>query len=521
MLTEKLVIEMVNTVQIGVVIISSEYNVIYANKYFQEKTGYTQEELKGLGFFNKLVQDPEMNKLLIAKTQSSSEKPFNNLEVNMRRKNGINLTTRINGSSLKDEGELYICFTITDITSEKAYERVIQAGYDNLQQTTIDLDTALTRIKEQQALLTEYKKKMTRELAIATNVQNAIIPAKFISDSKLNIWGAACPSEELGGDYFDFFQLDDDNIGILIADVVGHGVPAALIAAMLKAYFEYYTKHHRKPEDVFAQVNKSMAEMLEDTGLYLTAFYSVLDLKNMEITSTSAGHDPALCFYDNSLEPEKLTTTLNGPILGAFSEAVYESTVAKLKHGSRLVFFTDGITEAKNENSEFFGTENFIQFINENLQLSPKETIEGILKNTDQFCGNKRPSDDRTLIIIDILPQKKAYPTLVQARELINNKDYESAAEALSTILAEDDTQIEAYILSGNVSILQGKYKEAEHILSQAIMLDKAAYKGYYYMGITYYQQKRYDAARDCWLEVKKLFGNYKNTEKFLEKLEK
>lgn len=525
MISENIISNLVENVHAGIVIINDNNKVVFTNSFIQQKIGFTEAELMGEGFFSLAFTDSESRARILDKIKITFSRPFQNFELILKKKDGETVPLRVSGSSFTSDDESYVNLLLNDETNQKAFQQVLEASYDSLQQTTIDLDEALTKIKEQQELLAEYKRKMDRELTIATSVQNTLIPSKFRSDSKISIWGVSVPSEELGGDYFDFFELEENVIGVLIADVVGHGVPAALIATMLKAYFEYYTKHFKEPGELFNQINRVMSEILEDTGLYLTAYYSIIDLNNMQIHSTSAGHDSALCFYSDIDMPVKLTTSAeaNGTILGAFSEAEYTSASSRLKPGCRLVFFTDGITEARNEKEEFYGTEGLIRQINNNQDKTPEATVAALMGDINQFYGTKPPNDDRTIIIIDVLPDwhnlKIEKSKLDNIKLLIRKKEFSKAIETARILINQNENLTEAYILAGKTSILTGNYEEAKAFLDKAVVLDERVFKGFYYLGVANYNLKHFTEAKKCWHKVKALYGNYKNTDRFLEQL--
>jgi serine phosphatase RsbU (regulator of sigma subunit) len=247
---------------------------------------------------------------------------------------------------------------------------------------------------------------MNRELEIATSIQHAIIPGEFPVNEKIEIWGASIPSEKLGGDYFDIFHLDQNVYGILIADVAGHGVAASLLTTMLKAYFENYTKYYREPENVFSRVNSSLSSILGDSGFFFTALYCILDFNTMTITSCTAGHEPAVCFHPEHKEPMQIGAKAKALVLGVFPEAVYSSVTFQLIPGCKILFYTDGITEARGETGDYFGYRRLVDFLGNYFKTNPlngaRECIIDLFSEIDRFYGQNTPNDDRTAVLIDI-----------------------------------------------------------------------------------------------------------------------
>ncbi|MBN2440107.1 MAG: SpoIIE family protein phosphatase [Spirochaetales bacterium] len=398
----------VKNVLVGIALLNTDNEVLYTNTFLQEHTGFPEEELQGKRFFTALFPDEQMRAFIQRKISLCAKKPIEDFKLDMKNKKGNTLSASLSCSTFLYGTKSLILCVIHDTTRRDTYEKVIEAGYDNLQQVTIDLESAMTKITEQQRILKAYKEKMTEELEIATTVQHAIIPTQFPSNEKIDIWGISIPSEKLGGDYFDIFDLDEHVYGILIADVAGHGVAASLLTTMLKAYFEYYTRHYREPEKVFSHINASLSSILGDSGIYFTALYCILDFNTMTMTSCTAGHDPAICFHPNKhTDPRQIESDTRGLVLGVFPEAVYVSTTFQLIPGCKILLYTDGITEARSEAGDYFGYNRLVDFMQNYFEKEPdadaKTSIKSLISKIDTFYGKNRPNDDRTVVLINIL----------------------------------------------------------------------------------------------------------------------
>jgi serine phosphatase RsbU (regulator of sigma subunit) len=419
-----------------------------------------------------------------------------------------------------------------DITKKKEFEKVIESTYDNIMQSTIDLDAALKKIKEQRRVLEEYKSKMEQELTVAKSVQKTIIPKEFLSNENVRVWGVSIPNTELGGDYFDFFYPDDSKMGILIADVSGHGVPSALITTMIKVYFERYAKEFVEPERVFSLINNEVTKTLQETGFYFTAFYSILDLDTMIINSTCAGHDFAICYDPKRDRIYELGKTDKGTIIGTFEEAEYDSTMFQLEKGYKIIYFTDGITEARNKQGDFFGIEQVITMFKKEKDLSPKEFIEKLIKDLDEYSEGSTSKDDRTVIVLEILNVPKPSDmskseikkvvdiAFKNGRRYVKEKQYSAAINEFLKIIKFDKNSSGAYSYLGQVFGIFGDFQKAENCLIKAIELNESYVQGYYFLGIMLYKQKKYKEAKEYWLKLKEIAGDFRNVDDYIQKIE-
>jgi PAS domain S-box-containing protein len=505
----------------GLVLVNKEKEVIYTNSFIHTRTGYSFNELLGHEFYELLINDEAARSEFSDKISHCLTKPFENFRVSLTKKSQGILSVVVSGSPFSDDGETYIACVIYDMTSRHAYEKVIEAGYDNLQQVTIDLETAINKNRKQQRMLEAYKEKITREIEIAKSVQEAIIPKEFPGHPYIDIWGVSVPSEKLGGDYFDFFQLSSQKIGILIADVAGHGVAASLLTTMLKAYFEYYTKKYSQPERLFYTINNSLTHILRETGVFVTALYYVLDLHTLVITGCNAGHEPPIILYKDTNNPAKLGEGRESMALGLEENTKYPIVTEKLEQGCQLVFLTDGITEARNNEGVFFGYSRLASLLEEKKTYSSRDCIESIISSIDDFYGSAPPNDDRTIIRMHVKSPIECDEIdekilITDARKLIGRKQYDSALEQLKRIDSSSAYMTDANRLTGKIHALLGNYELAEEYLIKSIDKDDSSIETYYNLGIVKYYLKQYDKAAECFIKVANLSENYKKTDKYL-----
>jgi serine phosphatase RsbU (regulator of sigma subunit) len=206
----------------------------------------------------------------------------------------------------------------------------------------------------------------------------------------------------VAGDFYDFLTFERNHLGILIADVTGHGVPAALIASMLKVAFASQAAHADDPARVLAGLNKALCGKFEDH--FVTAAYLYADLDAKLLRYAGAGHPPLL--FKNRSNGEARSLEHNGLFLGMFPEAEYSSIEIPLKPGDRFLLYTDGLPESKNASSEEFGIPRCLKILDTHATLSAGAMADRILNEISGWSSAEKGSDhqqddDMTLIVLD------------------------------------------------------------------------------------------------------------------------
>jgi len=251
------------------------------------------------------------------------------------------------------------------------------------------------------------KKRLEEELRIARQIQMSLLPRGPLDFAGLGVTALCVPAREVGGDYYDFFPLGGDRIGVLIADVSGKGTSAALYMAELKGLVLSLSQIYQSPRQLLLEVNRIISENL-DTRSFITMTYAVLDLAAGTMTFARAGHTPLLYYRGDGkrgtqvLAPNGLVVGLRIP--GAtekFAELLEEQRV-DLEKGDVIVFYTDGITEAMNQNSDLFGEARLGRIIAEHGELDAADLRERILREIEAFVGNADQHDDMTMILLKV-----------------------------------------------------------------------------------------------------------------------
>ncbi|HBD96263.1 MAG: hypothetical protein A2015_08160 [Spirochaetes bacterium GWF1_31_7] len=239
-----------------------------------------------------------------------------------------------------------------------------------------------------------------RELAIAQKIQSSLIPTIFPDSDHIDFSGMYLPMEALGGDLYDVHKISETKMGILILDVCGHGVPAALITTMAKISFNSNCKKFETTNEIMLEVNNELCEAIQGSGDYLTAFYCIVDAEKRTVEFTNAAHnDIYILRCDGTIDSLEQT----GPVVGVLKDVPYQSIQMQLSKGDRLVLYTDGVIEARNETSTLYDSARFIEVIKENQNKTPKEFVKFLYDDILRFKNNTPHDDDIAILIADII----------------------------------------------------------------------------------------------------------------------
>ncbi len=259
------------------------------------------------------------------------------------------------------------------------------------------------------------KKRLEEELRIARQIQMSLLPRGPLDVPGLAINALCVPAREVGGDYYDLFQLPNDRLGVLIADVAGKGTSAALYMAELKGIVLSLSQIYASPRQLLIEVNRIISANL-DSRSFITVTYAVIDLIASTMTYARAGHTP-LIYMPGAASPVKGAQILipNGMVLGLridgaeekFAELLEEEQVT-LYPGDIIVLYTDGITEAMNADSDLFGDDRLSAIVEEHGHLESAELRERILREIESFVGSANQHDDMTMILIKVQPPMPA-----------------------------------------------------------------------------------------------------------------
>ena len=255
-------------------------------------------------------------------------------------------------------------------------------------------------LREARGQLASQLLALNTELEMARQIQLSILPHSIPKLAGLDIAAQYLPMTSVAGDFYDFIQIDDKHIGILIADVSGHGLPSALIASMLQVALTGQASHASEPDKVLLGLNRAFCGKF--TRNFVTAAYVYIDLENNFMRYAGAGHPPMFQWRNST---GKATQVLeNGLVLGIIEEASYEALEFLLEPGDRYVLCTDGILEAANSAQEQFGEGRLMCFIESQKDLATDQFSQMLLNDLSRWSNQpteQGQQDDITLLVID------------------------------------------------------------------------------------------------------------------------
>lgn len=306
-------------------------------------------------------------------------------------------------------------FAATDLpilmltAKSQAYDIIkgFEAGANDYLTKPFEKEEMLARLKnllaiKDAALHRSQLVSIKKELEIAQKIQHSILPANIPKIKGLEIATTYLSSEEIGGDFYDVMMDNDNAIGVLLADVSGHGIPAALIASMIKVAFSMEKTNLKAPDQLLYGLNKTLKDII--SGQFITISYTYIDRNRKTLWHANGGHCPLYIWRNQSNSIEVIKP--KGRIIGYFDDPVYEIAQFPIEIGDRLILFTDGVIECENDKEKLYGVDNLMSFIKENKHLSIEQLLNHLLITLRKW--NKKEDvfeDDVTLMVMEIEDQ--------------------------------------------------------------------------------------------------------------------
>ena len=241
------------------------------------------------------------------------------------------------------------------------------------------------------------EERKARELEMAAEVQRHLFPADGLNDDAFEIYGLCLPAQRVGGDYYDYFQIDNRHVALAIADVAGKGIAAALLMSTVQASLRcQFTSGDNSLPEVVSGIN-SLLQRSTTEGSYATFFLAKFDRATRQLTYVNAGHNPPML----AGTPVRLLT-IGGPIIGAFPDQRFEQETLTLTNGDMLLVYTDGVTEARNPEGVEFGEERLRSILLEVRLLSASHAVDRVIAKVLEWQGESSQYDDITLIVMKV-----------------------------------------------------------------------------------------------------------------------
>lgn len=293
--------------------------------------------------------------------------------------------------ALGDISEDNFSFEMEDTYRTGDEIEVLAETFDELSKRTVRYIHEITEI-------TAEKERIGAELGVAARIQADMLPdghRPFPDREEFELFASMTPAREVGGDFYDFFLVDDDHLALVIADVSGKGVPAALFMVIAKTLIRNAAQHGRTPAEIFSFVNKQLCDGNKEE-FFVTTWMGIIEISTGKGLAANAGHEhPAIRRSGGEWE---LAVYRHSPMLAAMDEMSFEEHEFTLGPGDSLFVYTDGVPEATNADRELFGTERMLQALNEKADADPEELIPHVKMRVDEFVSDAPQFDDITML---------------------------------------------------------------------------------------------------------------------------
>jgi len=274
--------------------------------------------------------------------------------------------------------------------------------------------TNIRELEERDRVIRRKNEQMETDLRMARELQQALMPNAYPSFSagpsegqtNLRFYHRYLPASMMSGDFFHIARLSDDTAGVCICDVMGHGVRAALITAMLRALIETHAAEAADPGRFLTQLNSEFTRILKQTGtlVFATVLYCVINIRDRDAHLARAGHPAPLHVrrMKGEVEAVAFRQGSSGPAMGLIPDAQFKTVETKLAQGDFLLFFTDGVIEVEDKEGRDFGIEGLEQSIRSNLHQPGESLLEAVISDVYNFAGSKILTDDACLVVAQL-----------------------------------------------------------------------------------------------------------------------
>ncbi|MCG9128952.1 SpoIIE family protein phosphatase [Candidatus Poribacteria bacterium] len=329
------------------------------------------------------------------------------LDINMPKIDGFEVVKRVRADKNTEFIPIIMITALRDTQENRI--KAVEAGADDFIEKPFNSFEVLARIKsllrikQYHDTLEEYNTRLESELQMARNVQEILIPKNGPQEiGAFKIASHCSPALAVGGDFYDLWEIDENRMGFLISDVMGHGASAALITVFIKTILsEHRDVVDDNPAEIIRLLNTRFNDMIS-THLFMfaTAFCGVIDLKSKELVCANAGHPFPFLRSDSDSSYTLITNGHSGNGLGIWRESEYENCRYTFEHSSRMFLYTDGAYEVKNSKGEEFSVERLKDVVSECENERPMDLIEYVSQSISTFSDTSPNPDDLTLIVV-------------------------------------------------------------------------------------------------------------------------
>ena len=267
-------------------------------------------------------------------------------------------------------------------------------------------EQAALAIKNSDALnLRLEKSRIDSDLHLASEVQELFLTHQFPEHKGIEIDAQYLPSAQVGGDFYDFYKLSSTKFGVCVADVSGKGVPASLLMAICQTNLRHFVKKSAMPSEILKCLNQQLEERIRQ-DMFITLFFAIIDTKSKKLTYSRAGHEPAILLKASSDDKSSSVEKLHGSgmAVGMVPSEIFDEMIEDqetvFESGDCLLLYTDGVSEATNNDGEEFGIQNLEAFVSTNSRLGPKSINRKLIARLDDFSSSEYERDDVTLLTV-------------------------------------------------------------------------------------------------------------------------
>ncbi|MBO7681803.1 MAG: SpoIIE family protein phosphatase, partial [Clostridia bacterium] len=294
---------------------------------------------------------------------------------------------------------------LTDLTPGEDEIKLLAMHVDKMEYAIMNYTENLKNLRSE-------RDRIESELYIANAIQQDVMPTEFPAfpeRDEFDLYATMDPAREVGGDFYDFFFIDDDHLAIVMSDVSGKGVPAALFMMVTKIILKNRAMQGGSPGEILADVNRQLCDGNRQ-NMFVTTWLGILDVYTGELVTASAGHEfPAICRENGEFEFQK---DHHGFVLGGMSGSRYKEDTYVLQPGDSLFVYTDGVAEASNAEDELFGMDRMLDSLNRSPHAAPDELIGILMDDIRAFAGDREQFDDITMLAFQYKGQQSHLRTL-------------------------------------------------------------------------------------------------------------
>ena len=335
-----------------------------------------------------------------------------------------------------------------------------------------DINSTVATLKR---YIAEAATRIDKELEYAKQIQLSALPTNFPSGEDYSIYAQMIAAKEVGGDFYDFYKLNETTVAFLAADVSGKGIPAAMFMMTAKTILKDLAESGMAVNDIFTKANEKLCENNE-SGMFVTAWMGILDLTTGNVQFANAGHNPPLLKRaDGSFEYLK---TRAGFVLAGMEGVCYRVGELTLNAGDRLFLYTDGVPEATNTENKLYGEDRLLSFMNQNASMEATAFLPALKANIDEFVGEAPQFDDITMLMLDYRPTRGG--------ERMTSQTFPAKTESLPDVLGFVEQTLETLecplkiqtalcvaIEEVFVNVAHYAYPEGEGTLSLDVVFDE------------------------------------------------